>query len=88
MKVYPIFKNSMLGNIWFKSVYAAEKLEISEKDLLTMRENGFLKPGIHWRSCPLGQKKPWNPEVLYNVNICQKIINNYSLDNYSEKYVA
>ena len=51
----------MLGNIWFKSVYAAEKLEISEKDLLTMRENGFLKPGIHWRSCPLGQKKTMEP---------------------------
>ena len=53
-----------------------------------MRENGLLKPGIHWRSCPLGQKKPWNPEVLYNVDFCRKIITSYSLDDYSEKYAA
>ena len=65
----------MLGNIWFKSDRAADKLGISEIKLSYLRENGILKPGIHWCSSPNGQKKPWNPEALYNINLCKKIIN-------------
>ena len=56
----------MLGNIWHSTNSAAEYLGITEIKLLYLRENGFLKPGIHWRSSPYGQKKPWNPEALYN----------------------
>ena len=54
----------MLGNIWHSSNSAAEYLGITEIKLSYLRENGFLKPGIHWRSSPHGQKKPWNPEAL------------------------
>ena len=71
----------MLGNIWHSSDYAAENLGTTEKNLSYFRENGFLKPGIHWKSSPYGQKKPWNPEALYNINLCKKIISKY----YSEK---
>ena len=56
----------MLENIWHPSYSAAEYLGITEIKLSHLRENGFFKPGIHWKSSPLGQKKPWNPEVLYN----------------------
>ena len=78
----------MFGNIWFKSDFAADKLGISEIKLSYLRENGFLKPGIHWCSSPYGQKKPWNPEVLYNTKLCRKIIQNYLLENDLDKVAA
>ena len=65
----------MFGNIWLSSVSAAETFGITEMKLSYLRENGFLKPGIHWKSSPHGQKKPWNPEALYNISLCKKIIN-------------
>ena len=70
----------MLGNIWSSSKVTAEKLEISEIRLSHFRENGVLKPGIHWKSSPYGQKKPWNPKALYNLKLCKKIINKFYLD--------
>ena len=69
----------MLVNIWSSSESAAQDLGITEIRLSYLRENGFLKPGIHWKSSPYGQKKPWNPQALYNIKLCRKIINqNYS----------
>ena len=57
----------MLGDIWSSSELTSEKLGITEIKLSFLRENGILKPGIHWKSSPLGQKKPWKPKALYNV---------------------
>ena len=71
----------MLGDMWSSSELTAEKLGITEIKLSFLRENGILKPGIHWKSSPYGQKKPWNPEALYNTKLCKKIIDKY----YSEK---
>ena len=74
----------MLGVKWSSSELSAEKLGITEIKLSFLRENGILKPGIHWKSSPLGQKKPWKPEALYNINICRKIINKfYFEENYN-----
>ena len=67
----------MLGDIWISSELTAEKLGISEIKLSFLRENGILKPGIHWKSSPLGQKKPWKPKALYNLNVCSNIINKF-----------
>ena len=67
-------------NIWTSSEAAAEKLEITEFRLSHLRENGLLKPGIHWKSSPYGQKKPWNPQVLYTIKMCKKLINNLYLE--------
>ena len=65
----------MLGDMWSSSESTAEKLGITEIKLSVLREIGILKPGIHWKSSPLGQKKPWNPEALYNLRMCKIIIN-------------
>ena len=74
----------MLGVKWSSSEFAAEKLGITEIKLSFLRENGMLKPGIHWKSSPLGQKKPWKPKALYNAEMCRKIINKYySEENYN-----
>ena len=70
----------MLGDIWSSSELAAEKLGITEIKLSILRENGILKPGIHWKSSPLGQKKPWKPLALYNVKMCRNIINKFYYD--------
>ena len=67
----------MLGVKWSSSELTAEKLGITENKLSFLRENGILKPGIHWKSSPLGQKKPWNPKALYNINMCRQIINKF-----------
>ena len=67
-------------NIWTSSEAAAEKLEITEIRLSNLRENGLLKPGIHWKSSPYGQKKPWNPKALYNIKMCKKLINEIYLE--------
>ena len=67
----------MLGDLWTSSCSAAEKLSLKEKELSKLREYGFLKPGIHWKSSPLGQKKPWKPKALYNVKMCRNIINKF-----------
>ena len=77
----------MLENIWHSSNAAAEDLGITEIKLSHLRENGFLKPGIHWKSSPLGQKKPWNPEALYNLILCKKLIDEFYSKEY-DKYVA
>ena len=70
----------MSGNIWNSSDFTAEKLGINEIKLSSLRENGFLKPGIHWKSSPYGQKKPWNPKPLYNLKMCRKIVNKLFLE--------
>ena len=71
----------MLGNIWHSSNYAAENLGTTEKTLSYFRQNGLLNPGIHWISSPYGQKKPWNPEALYNTKLCKNIIEKYYFEN-------
>tara|TARA_Y100001970_G_C14064354_1_gene765874 strand:+ start:336 stop:575 length:240 start_codon:yes stop_codon:yes gene_type:complete len=72
-----------INNIWLSSNSAAEKLKITERKLSYLRENGLLKPGIHWKSSPYGQRKPWNPEALYNTNLCKQIIKEtFSKDKY------
>ena len=73
----------MLGVKWSSSELTAEKLGITEIKLSFLRENGILKPGIHWKSSPLGQKKPWKPKALYKIDKCRKIINKfYFEENY------
>tara|TARA_Y100000813_G_C24134246_1_gene339112 strand:+ start:600 stop:833 length:234 start_codon:yes stop_codon:yes gene_type:complete len=71
----------MLDDIWSSSKSTAQKLKITEIRLSYLRENGVLKPGIHWKSSPYGQKKPWNPKPLYNEILCKQIINNPNFED-------
>ena len=67
----------MLGDIWSSSELTSKNLGITETKLSFLRENGILKPGIHWKSSTLGQKKPWKPKALYNTKMCRSIINKF-----------
>ena len=69
----------MLENVWYPCRLAAEKLGVRESQLSELREYVQFKPGIHWRSSPLGEIKPWRPEAIYNVHACRKVINKYNL---------
>ena len=69
----------MFENDWYSCRLAAEKLGIRESQLSELREELYLKPGIHWRSSPTGQLKPWSPEAIYNVKACKKVISKYNL---------
>ena len=69
----------MLENVWYSCSLAAEKLGLRESQLSELREYFYFKPGIHWRSCPNGQLKPWSPKAIYNVKACKKVINKYNL---------
>ena len=74
----------MLGVKWSSAELTAEKLGITAIKLSFLGENGILKPGIHWKSSPLGQKKPWKPIALYNIKMCREIINKfYFEENYN-----
>ena len=78
----------MLGNIWQSSNFAAKDLGTTEIKLSYFRENGLLKPGIHWKSSPYGQKKPWNPDALYNTKLCKKIIDKYCCEEKIDQEAA
>ena len=69
----------MIENVWYPCRLAAEKLGIGESKLSELREQLYLKPGIHWRSSPLGEVKPWSPEAIYNVKTCKMVITKYNL---------
>ncbi len=64
----------MLADKWTSSEASARELGITELKLSSLRENGYLKPGIHWKSSPKGQNKPWNPKALYNTKMCNIFI--------------
>ena len=78
----------MLGNLWTSARSTSEKLGLSEIELSYMRENGIFKPGIHWKSSPYGQIKPWNPEAVYNVKLCIKLITSNQYSNLIKKNAA
>ena len=73
----------MLGNLWKSSRFTAESLGIKERTLSSLRETGLLKPGIHWKSDPYGQIKPWNPVPIYNIELCEKFIKGKVFDIYA-----
>ena len=78
----------MFENVWDSSSSAAKKLGIKESQLSELRECPFFKPGVHWRSSPFGQLKPWRPEAIYNVSACEKIIYKYDLFNKYKQFAA
>jgi len=78
----------MLGNSWDSAYTTADKLGIKEDQLSFLREYGEFKPGIHWRSSPSNQVKPWCPEAIYNVKQCQKVINKYKFPKNQNKFAA
>ena len=77
-----------MEDFWDYSSAAAKNLGLEESELSDLREFGILKPGIHWKSSPSGQIKPWKPEPLYNINLVKILLENEFLINNSEESAA
>ena len=73
----------MFRDLWTSSSSMAERLGINESTLSSFREKGILKPGVHWKSDPNGQIKPWNPVPIYNIELCEKFIKGKLVDIYA-----
>ena len=60
--------------IWLSEKKASEVLRVDEHYLEVLRERGYLKPGLHWRSSNDPKQLPWKPKVLYFKSGCKKVI--------------
>ncbi len=56
---------------WLSKKEASAVLKVNEQKLEVLREEGYLKPGFHWRSSTDPEQLPWKPRALYHINICK-----------------
>tara|TARA_Y100001968_G_scaffold217254_1_gene199971 strand:- start:253 stop:495 length:243 start_codon:yes stop_codon:yes gene_type:complete len=59
---------------WVSEKEASNILGVDEKFLETLREEGYLKPGCHWRSANDPEQLPWKPKVFYCLSWCREAI--------------
>ena len=75
-------------SIWLSEKEASKVLRVGEQSLELLRERGYLKPGIHWRSSNEPQQSPWKPKVLYFIKGCKEIIEYFPINDVSFEGVA
>ena len=61
-------------SIWLSEKEASEVLRVDKESLEELRERGYLKPGIHWRSSNDPKQLPWKPKVFYFIGGCREVI--------------
>ncbi len=59
---------------WLSKREASEVLRVNEQSLEDLREQGYLKPGFHWRSSTDPEQLPWKPKVFYRISGCKEVI--------------
>ncbi len=59
---------------WLSEKEAGEVLEVAENTLDELREEGYLKPGVHWRSSTDPKTLPWKPKAFYSISRCKEVI--------------
>ena len=62
------------ASIWLSEKEASEFLRVDEQSLEVLRENGYLKPGSHWRSSNDPKQLPWKPNVFYFISGCKEVV--------------
>ena len=67
-------------SIWLLKKEASEALRVDGQILELLREDGYLKPGSHWRSSNDPEQLPWRPKALYLVSGCKEVLE-YLEDN-------
>ena len=63
-----------LESDWVSEKKASQFLSVEESKLDILREKGYFKPGVHWKSSPDPGKSPWNPKVFYCVTCCNEVL--------------
>ena len=67
---------------------ASEVLCVEEKFLDLLREEGFLKPGAHWRSSNEPEQLPWRPKAFYLVSGCKEVLEYFQDKEFFSRQVA
>ena len=62
------------ASMWFSEKEASKFLRVEAKTLELLREEGYLKPGTHWRSSNDPEQLPWRPKAFYLVSGCEKVL--------------
>tara|TARA_B100000945_G_scaffold62656_1_gene46669 strand:- start:177 stop:419 length:243 start_codon:yes stop_codon:yes gene_type:complete len=62
------------SSIWLSEKQASKVLRVDEQYLELLREKGYLKPGLHWRSSNEPKQLPWKPKVFYFIRGCEEVI--------------
>ncbi len=66
--------------MWLSKKEASAFLRVDEQTLEVLREEGYLKPGAHWRSSTDPDQLPWKPVAFYRISRCKEVID-YWQDN-------
>ncbi len=70
------------SSTWVSEKEASQVLRVNQKILEICREEGFLKPGIHWKSSPDADHLPWKPKASYCIRLCKAAIEKRKNDNH------
>ena len=67
---------------WLSIKEASVLLRVDEQTLEVLREEGYLKPGEHWRSSNDPDQLPWKPRAFYRISRCKEVLE-YWQDNHA-----
>ncbi len=65
---------------WLSEKEAGEVLRVDQQILELLRQEGYLKPGSHWKSSNDPDQLPWKPKAFYHISWCKKVFE-YWQDN-------
>ena len=65
----------MKKRTWTAARQASKYLGVSEDTLSNWRVAGYLKLGKHWKNSRINTLVPWSTKVVYQLELCEKEIN-------------
>ena len=75
-------------SIWMSEKEASKVLRVDKQILELLREEGYLKPGSHWRSSNDPEQLPWKPKALYFISGCEEFLECFQYNSASFDQVA
>ena len=73
---------------WLSKKEASEFLKVNEQTLEVFREEGYLKPGFHWRSSTDPDQLPWKPRAVYRISQCKEVVDYWKENQASFEQIA
>ena len=59
---------------WLSKKEASKILRVDEQTLEFFRQEGYLKPGSHWKSSTDPEQLPWKPNAFYRISKCKEVV--------------
>ena len=63
--------------MWLLQKEASEILRVDSQTLEVLREGGYLKVGLHWRSSSDPEQLPWKPKAFYRISGCKEVVEDW-----------